>query len=114
MNECHFIGTLCYDPEFYTLENGTKKVVLRLAVTRSFERRDGTKGKRTAYADFEAWDSGAEMIHKHFRKGDIIVISNASMEQDTWQDEQGKTRSEIYYRINSFGFGPRNRPVESK
>ena len=108
MNECHFTGKLCFDPEIRTFANGGKKVRLRLAINRIFKKQDGAKGEKTVYADFEAWDTGAQTIADHFQKGDSIVITNASLEQDNWEKD-GEKKSKLYFRINHFEFPARSR-----
>jgi single-strand DNA-binding protein len=105
MNECHFIGNLVADPEVRMFANGSKKVKVRLAISRYFKKSDGSKGKKTVFADFEAWDSGGETIANYLKKGDALVVTNASLEQDEWEHE-GQKRTKLYFRINQFQFAP--------
>lgn len=60
----------------------------------------------------EAWDKGAELIEKHFRKGDAIDIEY-SLRQDEWTDKEGNKRSTTVLRVEQFHF-PQGRPRQDE
>ncbi len=110
MNECHFLGNFVRDPELRNL--GTSTVVnFSLAVTRRYKKKaDGSTAKEVNFFDFEAWDTGAETISRHFQKGKPIIV-HASAKHDVWEAEvDGKKvkRSRVKFRVNSFEFVPGN------
>jgi single-strand DNA-binding protein len=108
MNQCHFLGNLTRDPELRTTSTDKKVVSLCIAVNRKFKR--GTEMvQEPAFLEMEAWDSGAELIDKYFKKGDPIIV-HCSVRQDSWEDKDtGQKRSRLKFRINSFEFVPGSR-----
>lgn len=109
MNSFHCIGRLVADPEVRTFNSGAKKVSLRLAINgRSFKNKDtGEYETKVAFVDFAAWEKRADAIEKHFKKGDVIVVPDASIEQENWEDKAtGQRRSKLVFTINRFEFPP--------
>ena len=100
------MGNLVRDPELREIAGGKKVLNFSIAVNRRFKRENGS-AKETAFLDCEAWDTGAEMIAKYFKKGSPIII-HASVKQETWDDkESGQKRSKLRFRVNQFEFVPR-------
>jgi single-strand DNA-binding protein len=105
MNQCHFLGNLAADPDLKTLSGDKRVVNFTVAVNRRFKRGTDT-AKETAFLPCEAWDSGADLISKHFKKGDPIIV-HASVKQDEWEDKaSGQKRSRLKFRVNQFEFVP--------
>jgi single stranded DNA-binding protein len=114
MNTCTFIGRFTNDPELKSVKTAdgdinTNVVNFRLAITRKFKKGNGELGKQTNFLDFEAWDSGAEVIVKNFRKGDPIII-HASARSDVYeftnQDNETKRINTVRFRVEKFEFVP--------
>lgn len=102
MNECHFIGRLTRDPELRTTNNDKQVVNFGLAVN---TRRGKGQDDEVAFLEMEAWDTGAVCIAEHFKKGDGIVVTSASVKQDNWKDkDSGQNRSKLKFRVNKFEF----------
>lgn len=105
MNVCHFMGNITHDPELRQV--GEKKTLVlnfSIAVSRSYKRVTGETVKETNFIPLEAWDSGAETIHRHFKKGDPIIV-HCSAKTDKWVDEKtGQNRSAIKFRVDRFEF----------
>lgn len=61
------------------------------------------------FCDCEAWNEGAQLIARLFRKGDgIIVRSQARTE--SWEDRtSGEKKSRTRYRVEQFDFPPGRR-----
>jgi single-strand DNA-binding protein len=111
MNQCHFYGNLTRDPELKNVGSDKKVVNFGLAVNRRFKRGKET-AKEVAFLDMEAWDSGAELISKYLFKGDPVIV-HCSVKQDSWTDPEGKNRTKLKFRVNSFEFvggGKKERP----
>lgn len=103
MNKCHFLGRLVGEPELKPLGDQKRVVKFRIAVDRKYKRGKET-AKETAFLDCEAWDTGADLIHKHFGKGDAIIV-HASVKQDEWEDKAtGQKRSKLLFRVDQFDF----------
>lgn len=99
MNCCHFVGKLAVDPELKEI-NGTYVVNFVLAVEDYRKDKDGMKHRRVDYLDFEAWDTGATTIAKHFQKGDMLII-DAEARQHKWVTGEQK-RQKIVFRVKTF------------
>jgi single-strand DNA-binding protein len=103
MNQCHFMGNLTRDPELKSLANNKRVVNFGIAVSRRFKRGTQT-AKETSFLDCVAWDTGADLIAKHFKKGDKIIV-HCSVQTDTWEDKKtGEPKSKLKFRVNQFDF----------
>lgn len=105
MNQCLFKGNLVFDPELNNIkidENKTTSVVnFRLAIPRRFRKGNGEVGKQITYLDFEAWDSGAEVIARNYKRGDAIIV-RCCAKNDIFPDENGKKVSKVKFRVEEF------------
>jgi single-strand DNA-binding protein len=97
MNLCIFEGNLTRDPE---LSQAGETSVVRFTVAVNTKRGKGKE--RTAFADCEAWDKGAELIAKHFEKGKPIRVF-AECLTDKYEKD-GKTVYRTKFRVNEFFF----------
>ncbi len=103
MNLAILKGRLGSDPRLFHVGETGKKVIFNIAVNRSFKRKDSNERQQeTTWIPCEAWDTGAEYINEHFKKGDAILITNGSIKNDEWTTPEGDKRSKIFVRINSF------------
>ena len=117
MNVCIFIGRFTKTPELTQVKTGdegrtTNVVNFKLAVTRKFKKHGGESSKQVVYLDFEAWDTGAEVIAKHFAKGDPIIVYT-SARNNTFETAEGIRVSKIVFRVEKFDF-PSNNGLSSK
>lgn len=99
MNSCHFVGKLAVDPELREVNN-TYAVNFCLAVEDYRKDKDGEKHRQVNFLDFEAWDSGATTIAKHFKKGDMLIIESEAR-QHKWTSNDQK-RQKIVFRVKTF------------
>lgn len=99
MNVCCFIGKLANTPELREI-NGTYVVNFSLAVEDYRKDKDGEKHRRLDFFDFEAWDTGATTIAKHFSKGDMLAIE-AEARQHKWTAGEQK-RQKVVFRVKTF------------
>jgi single stranded DNA-binding protein len=99
MNNCCFVGKLAVDPELREINN-TYVVNFSLAVEDYRKDKDGEKHRRVDFLDFEAWDSGATTIAKHFKKGDMLIIESEAR-QHKWVSNEQK-RQKIVFRVKTF------------
>lgn len=104
MNNCMFLGRIVRDLEVQDV-NGTALLRFSIAVSRKYKDKSGKGAEEVNFLDMVAWDKGAEVIAKHFKKGDPIII-NAAAKQENWEDKEGKKRNAIVFRVNSFEFVP--------
>lgn len=110
MNTCHFIGRFTHDPELKKVprtDGGaeTSVVNFRLAISRKFKKNSGESGTQTNLLDFEVWDSAAEVVANNFKKGDTIIITNASARNEFYEDQEtGRKFNLIRFRVEKFEF----------
>ena len=102
LNKCLFVGRLTRDPEVRFV-NGTAVVNLGLAMNEKFKNKEGALIEKAAFAECEAWGSGAEVIGNSFRKGDRMLVE-AKLQTQSWKAEDGSNRSKNIFRIESFRF----------
>ena len=107
MNKCHFIGRFTLDPEVEKIVNDndreTSVVNFTLAINRRFRKNNGEIGKNVVYLDFEAWDSGAEVICKNFRAGHAIIV-HASARSTPIEAYDGSNVNKVTFRVEEFSF----------
>lgn len=107
MNKCGFSGRLVRDPELQTFSSGKKKVRFTLVVDRRYQNSDGKWESDPSFLDFEAWDRGAETIAERFKKGSFMLIDDASVKTDRWEDKNtGEKRQKLCFRCNHFELLP--------
>lgn len=99
MNICCFVGKLVADPELKETNN-TYVVNFSLAVEDYRKDKEGEKHRRVDYLDFEAWDTGATTIAKHFKKGELLAIE-AEARQHKWVSGDQK-RQKVVFRVKTF------------
>jgi single-strand DNA-binding protein len=71
-----------------------------------FRKVNGERKKFAHFFDFVIWDKAAEVIAEYCTKGDMIEI-RATPRQDKWQDNEGRNRSRVVFRVDEFSFLPR-------
>ena len=112
MNICIFLGNITHDLELRTVgAKGTQVLNFSIAVNRSYKQANGDTVKEVDYFNVEAWDSGATTIHRHFKKGDPIIL-HCSAKNDKYEDKEGKKQVKTKFRVDRFEFVPNRRKSE--
>jgi single-strand DNA-binding protein len=104
MNECVFVGRLTDDPKIKDIGE-TKLTTFSLGIEETRKDKDGQTKRRYDYLDFEAWDSGAQTIYDHCRKGDFLVVQCSARHQK-WDTPEGDRKQKINFRVNTFKIFP--------
>lgn len=104
MNECTFVGRLSEDPKMKDV-GSTSLTTFTLGIEESRKDKDGLTKKRYDYLDFEVWDSGAETVYKHCRKGDFLVVQCSARHQK-WDTPEGERKHKVNFRVNHFKIFP--------
>lgn len=99
------VGRFVRDPEMKAV-NDTHVCEFSLAVN-EFRKVGGERKKFAHFFDFVIWDKAAEVINQYCAKGDLIEV-RATPRQDKWQDNEGRNRSRVVFRVDEFSFLPRN------
>ena len=109
INTCHFCGNLTRDPELRQVPTSKGPVsVVNFDLAVNNRRRSKGDGERmdVAYVTCEAWDTGAEVIARHVKKGDPLYVE-AMARTEQWTDKEGQKRSKLRFRVKEFRFMPR-------
>ena len=96
-------GNLARDPEVRNVNtNGksTSVVNFTIAVSREYTKANGEKDKITTFVPCEAWDSGADIIGRSFKKGDLVLVEG-SLRNDSWEKD-GVKHNSLKVRVNNF------------
>ncbi|MBP6870338.1 single-stranded DNA-binding protein [Candidatus Babeliales bacterium] len=92
-NRIIIAGNLTRDPEYKQLPSGQGVCRLGLASNRQFKNRQtGTAIQEVCYVDIDVWGPQADSCNKFLQKGRGVLIEGR-LKFDTWQDQQGQTRS---------------------
>lgn len=92
-NRIIIAGNLTRDPEYKQLPSGQGVCRLGLASNRQFKNRQtGTAIQEVCYVDIDVWGPQADSCQKFLQKGRGVLIEGR-LKFDTWQDQQGQTRS---------------------
>lgn len=102
LNQITIMGRLTGDPELKATTSGTSVTTFCVAVDRDFANGDGER--EADFLDVVAWKSAAEFIHKHFRKGSMIVVSGR-LQTRAWKDKEGRNRKSTEVIAQNVYFG---------
>lgn len=92
-NRVVMVGNLTRDPEYKQLPSGQAVCRLGLAVNRSFKnKQSGAAVQEVCYIDIDVWGAQAESCNQYLKKGRPVLVEGR-LKYDTWQDQQGGTRS---------------------
>jgi single-strand DNA-binding protein len=92
-NRVVMIGNLTRDPEYKQLPSGQAVCRLGLAVNRQIKsKQSGNVVQEVCFIDIDVWGAQAESCHQYLQKGRPILVEGR-LKYDSWQDQQGQTRS---------------------
>lgn len=89
INSVILTGRFTADPELKTTASGISVTSFRVAVNRP-KRKD--EEQQTDFITVVAWRQTAELITKHFRKGNLIGIEG-SIQTRKYEDKDGNRRT---------------------
>ena len=72
MNKVQLVGRLTRDPELRTTASGVSVCSFTIAVNRRFKNPQGEY--ETDFINCVAWRQGAELLAKHFKKGNMVGL----------------------------------------
>jgi len=97
-----FTGNVVRDPELKFLNSGTEAVKFTVAVNKKWKDRNGQEQEQTSYFDCSALGTIAANIANTLRKGDRVFVSG-SLEQRSWDTDDGQKRSTIELKVEACG-----------
>lgn len=82
-------GRLTRDPELRKTQNGTEVTNVGIAVPRDYSDQGDVQ---TDFFDVIAWRTTAEIVAKHFRKGDVIILTGRLQQREYTDRENNKRK----------------------
>lgn len=101
-NQFIIMGYMTRDPRLAYTPSQCAVVEFGLACNRSFKKSDETAGEEKLFIECQGFGKRAEVISKHFKKGQpIFVIGHLKLE--SWEKD-GEKRSRIRAIVENFEF----------
>ena len=91
LNKVQIIGNLGRDPEMRFTQDGTPVTNFSVAVSESWQGRDGEQRERTEWFRVVAWRRLAEISNEYLRTGGKVYVEGR-LETREWQDKEGNDR----------------------
>ena len=101
-NQVIVMGNFTRDPQLSYTPSQTPVVEFGVAVNRKWTKQDGSQGEEVCFLECQCYGKRAEVIVKHFTKGNPIFIQGR-LKQERW-DSEGKQHSRIRMIVESFEF----------
>lgn len=97
--QIQIIGNTGSDPEVVYLNSGSCVAKFSIAVTESYNNKNGERIDTTEWFRIEMWESLAKVAEKYLKKGNQVFIQG-KIRTDNWTDKEGNQRSGITIRAN--------------
>ena len=92
-NRTIMVGNLTRDPEYKQLSSGQAVCRLGLASNRQYKNRQtGENVQEVCFIDIDVWGAQAESCRQYLQKGRPVLVEGR-LKFDTWEDQNGQTRS---------------------
>lgn len=103
MNKVILKGNLTRSVELKTLDSGTDVANFGLATSERYkDKQSGEPKEIVTFVDVSAFGKIAEVLQKHVKKGDPILIEGR-LKFDSWEKD-GEKRSKLSVRLDNFEF----------
>lgn len=107
-NKVILMGNLTRDPETRTAPSGAVIARFGMAVSRTYQTKDGERKEEVTFVDVTAFGRQAEVIQKYFTKGKPIFFEGR-LKFDQWETNAGQKRSKLSVVLEQFQFIGGNR-----
>ena len=107
MNVCLLMGRLCEEPELQSTKSGVPVTSFQLAVDRGY--KDNSGERVTDFIPCVAWRQTAELVTRHFRKGQRLAAEGA-LQSRTYTTKDGNKRTVVEMHVQRVHFCE-SRPV---
>jgi len=102
-NSVTVVGNLTRDPELRFTPTGTAKAQLGIAVNRRWQNRQTNEWEEaTSFFNVVCWREMAEHVGESLSKGDRVLVTGR-LEQRSWENDQGESRSIIEIVADEIG-----------
>jgi single-strand DNA-binding protein len=103
MNNVQILGTITREIELKYTQSGVAIGSFGIAYNEKRKQQDGSYGDVAHFFDITAFGKTAENINSYFQKGSRILL-NGSLDFQSWTDNEGKKRSKVGIKVDSFDF----------
>lgn len=110
LNLVVFQGRIAHDIVLEHTKSGTQYCRLRVATDRDYVS-DGQR--KTDFLSCVAWRDRAVFAAKYFAKGSMVTV-RGRLEEDTWTDKDGNTRSRMIVNVDGLYFGETKKAREER
>ena len=100
-NNVTLVGNLVDDPELRFTPSGVAMAKIRFAVNRRYQS-GGEWQEETSFFGGTCWRDVAENVAESLQKGSRNIVTG-SLEQRTWETQEGDKRSVVEIRIDDIG-----------
>ena len=101
-NTVTVIGNLVEDPELRFTPSGVAMAKIRVAVNRRWRDKSNEWQEETSFFGGTCWREAAENVAESLQKGARVIIAG-SLEQRSWETQEGDRRSVVELRIDEIG-----------
>lgn len=101
-NSVTLVGNLVEDPELRFTPSGVAMAKIRIAVNRRWRDQAGDWQEETSFFGGTLWREAAENAAESLQKGMRVIITG-SLEQRSWETQEGDKRSVVELRIDELG-----------
>ena len=101
-NSVTLVGNLVEDPELRFTPSGVAMAKIRVAVNRRWRDQQGEWQEETSFFGGTLWREAAENAAESLQKGMRVIITG-SLEQRSWETQEGDKRSIVEVRIDELG-----------
>jgi single-strand DNA-binding protein len=101
LNKALLQGRLTKDPELHYTTNGKAVATVCIAVERN--RKNASGEKETDWINLVVWDKKAELLSKHFAKGQML-IADGSIQTRSYTDKDGNKRTAFEVVVGNIYF----------
>lgn len=100
-NSVTIIGNLVEDPELRFTPSGVAMAKIRVAVNRRWQQ-NGEWQEETSFFGGTCWRDMAENVAESLQKGARVIVTG-TLEQRSWENQEGERRSVVEIRIDELG-----------
>ncbi|MGB0427540.1 MAG: single-stranded DNA-binding protein [Flavobacteriales bacterium] len=89
VNKVILIGHLGADPDFKTLDSGTKLCRFSIATSEKYTTKGGDRVEHTEWHSVVSWGGLADIANNLLKKGDMVYVEG-KIRQRSWEDPETK------------------------
>lgn len=103
LNRVIVLGNTTAEPEMREVTGGAKVAELTLALNDAYRDKKGELVETVSFIDVVLWNRLAEVADEYVSKGKLVLIEGR-LQQDRWEDKEGRKRSKIRIRADRMQF----------